>query len=969
MAKVVPLASAKAFLDALEKSSLLSADEVVSLRTSSGDDGDPRLIARDLVRDNKLTKWQAGQLLHGFYQLIVGKYKLMDQLGTGEMGRVYLGEHAQLARKVSLKILSRKYTANPEILKKVLEDGRQAAALDHRNLSHVFDVNSEDDRYYLVTEYVEGKDLGKLVEASGATSPAQASDIVRQAAEGLEYAHSKGVNHGDLKPSNLIVDASGIVKILDLGLARLTESSPAVNADESTEVATLAAQSYHAPEQASQRMVSPLVDIYSLGGILFYLLSGKSPLGGVKSAQEVKDACPAANDELAELCASMLAEDPADRPQSAQEVIAGLAAAVRAKPKPVAKEDKKSAKQKKPLVAKPLVAKPLEIPFPTAAAPKSIPLPKESSANDLGDISLDDANMVEQPPPAAEEAFSSDEEASNGESVTDDPFAGFTLETKRKKTKPAAKPAAEPVAAPAAAAPAAVPQEEAAPAPIKAGKKPSMAIVIGVGIGGGVLILALGVTVLVWAMTRGKPVDKTAIAKVENKQKDATTPPEEANPEANPELNPEANPTVEPPSTVPTKGPEKTTPATTPEGPKTTVPMPMPGAGDPTKAGNPPMPMPMTPVTTPAPMPMPPKPEPVKPAPMPEPMVPIGDPFVGFAKVVTLPPLEEKGKALPDATKPLLLGAVKLPPKALCLINLKGGENAIATSAKQKFVLEAGNNGTAERDWDFKLVTEGGGTPVTVATLALQNDQLNFQWTDDATKQLTAAPYLCNCALTMSAGMGSHVLALRQPITGEPLKIDLEKPMSAKFKIDYPPNPKQIVIQLGPPEGPFPKFKFEKQELTAKTDNTMFMTGPGDDVMLMHFKMVSNMSGPLLKIDALSNYQIHGMNKPEKYVKAKMNRLLSDAEAASRQALLQQQQVNANINQIAPDRRAQAEAEMKKLVEDTAMQKAQAEQLMRLIKDVQGEGKLHFHIYYEADTETKVDLVSTGAAPPMAAAP
>lgn len=956
MAKVVPLASAKAFLDALEKSGLLNAGDVTSLRTVSSDDSDPRLIARDLVRDSKLTKWQAGQLLHGFYQLVVGKYKLMDQLGSGEMGRVYLGEHAQLARKVSLKILSRKYTANPEVLKKVLEDGRHAAALDHRNLSHVFDVNSEDDRYYLVTEYVEGKDLAKLVEASGATSPAQASDIVRQAAEGLEYAHGKGVNHGDLKPSNLIVDASGVVKILDLGLARLTESSPPANVGESTEVATLAAQSFHAPEQASKKLVSPLVDIFSLGGILFYLLSGKPPMGGVKSARDVKDACPAANDELAELCARMLAEDPAKRPQSAQEVIVGLEEATRAKPKPAAKDDKKSAKQKKPLVAKPLVAKPLEIPFPTAAvaAPKSIPLPAESSANNFADISLDDANMVEQPPPAAEETVGFEDESAANDTASDDPFAGFTLETKRKKPKPAAKPAPEPAAAAVAAAPVApAPQAEAAPAPIKPGKKPSMAIVIGVGIGGGVLILALFGSVLFWAMTRGKPVDKTAIAKAENKQNETTTPPEEANPEANPEMNPEANPTVEPPGTVPTKGPEKTTPAPTPEGPKTTVPMPMP---------MPPVPMPM-------PMPMPPKPEPVKPAPMPEPMVPIGDPFVGFAKVVTLPPLEEKGKALPDATKPLLLGAIKLPPKALCLINLRGGENAIATSAKQTFVMEAANNGTAERDWDFKLVTEGGGTPVTVAKLSLQNDQLNFQWTDDATKQLTAAPYLCNCALMMSAGMGSHVLALRQPITGDPLTIDLEKAMSAKFKIDYPPNPKQIVIQLGPPEGPFPKFKFEKSELTAKNDNTMFMTGPGDDVMLLHFKMVSSMNGPLLKIDALSNYQVHGMTKPEKYIKAKMSRLAGDADMASKQALLQQQQVNANINQIPADRRAQAEAEMRKRVEDTATYKTQAEQLIQLVKEIQGAGKLHFHIYYEADTETKIDLVSTGAAPPVAAAP
>ncbi|MCE9525533.1 MAG: hypothetical protein K8R36_05715, partial [Planctomycetales bacterium] len=199
-------------------------------------------------------------------------------------------------------------------------------------------------------------------------------------------------------------------------------------------------------------------------------------------------------------------------------------------------------------------------------------------------------------------------------------------------------------------------------------------------------------------------------------------------------------------------------------------------------------------------------------------------------------------------------------------------------------------------------------------------------------------------------------------------KIDLEKAMSAKFKIDYPPNPKQIVIQLGPPEGSFQKFAFEKAELTAKNDNTIFKTGPGDDVKLLHFKLISSMSGPLLKIEAQSNYQIHGMPKPEKYVKAKMNKLIPDTEAASQAAMQQQAQVNANINQIPPDRRAQAEAEMKKLVENTATQKTQAVMLRDLVKDLQGDGKIHFRIFYEADTETKVELVSTGAAPPMAPA-
>lgn len=970
MAKVVPLANAKAFLDALEKSGLVGEGDLKSLRSSRGEDNDPKLVARELVKDGKLTKWQAGQLLHGFHQLMVGKYKMMDQLGSGEMGRVYLGEHAQLARKVSLKILSRKYTANPEILKKVLDDGRKASALDHRNLSHVFDVNSEDERYYLVTEFVEGKDLKQLVEGSGGISPTQAIEIVRQAAEGLEYAHGQGVIHGDLKPSNLIVDASGIVKIRDLGLARLTESSPAPG-DESTEVATLAAQSFHAPEQASKREVSPLVDIYSLGAIFFYLLTGKPPLGGVNKAQDVKSLCPAVSDEAAEICAKMLAEDPAARPQTAKQVVVGLDVAARGKPKLAAKEEKRTsgekpqAKQKKPLVAKAL-----EIPFPTqpgalADVPK-IPLTADRIEKTSVVESIPEPSIPSAPPliPVVSET------PNPSETVADDPFGGFSLETKRKRPKPPAEAAAIP--APAAASTAPAKPASDAPMPARSGNKPSMGIVIGAGIGGGVLILALGMIALFWALSRGgKTPDKAAIAKAEEKKSATGTPAGEKDPEVNPELNPEENPKVETPAV--TKTPEKTTPGTkTPanEGPKTTVPMPNPGPTDPVNTGvKPPMttPMPMPPVPMPKPEPV--KPEPVKPMPMPEPTVPIGNPFVGFAKIVSLPPLEEKGTPVADATKPKVLGTIKIPAKALCLVNLKGGENAISLNAKQKFVMEAGNNGTSIRDWEFKIVTEGNNTPVIVAKLALESDQLSFQWTEEAAKQIakapySSAPYLCNCILSMSAGDGSHLLALREPITGEPMKVDLEKPMSAKYSIEYPPRAKQIAVQLGPPEGAFPKFKFEKPEISAK-DSTVFMTGAADDALILQFSMTTALSAKNLVIQAKPQYKIFGMTQPKPWLKVTLSQLTSGADQAVQVAGQNQAELARNLT-IAAAERPVLEARLKKDMEDAALQKAQVAQLQTMAKELQGQGKIHFRIYYDADPDIKVELVSTGAAPPMA---
>ena len=138
------------------------------------------------------------------------------------------------------------------MLKRFLDEAR-AFALEHRNLSHVYDVNQGGDQYYIVMEYVEGQNLQSLVEKAGKLPIAEALDYVRQTAEGLAHAHEHGVVHGDLKPSNLVLDVSRTVKILDIGQARLAES-PATPSekDETTETASLAAAIHHAPEQRGQ---------------------------------------------------------------------------------------------------------------------------------------------------------------------------------------------------------------------------------------------------------------------------------------------------------------------------------------------------------------------------------------------------------------------------------------------------------------------------------------------------------------------------------------------------------------------------------------------------------------------------------------------------------------------------------------------------------------------------------------------
>src|SRR5215208_4341320 len=189
MATLSPVASTETFLEALDKSGLLSAEKLAAARQTAAKTADPKLLARDLVRNGTLTKWQASQLLHGFHTLTVGKFKLLDQLGSGEIGRVYLAEHAQIGRRHTLKVLAKRHMSNPEVVKKFLADATHACGLDHRNISHVYDVNQDGDRCYMVMEYVEGEDLQRLVDRRGKLPVPEALELIRQAAEGLAHAH------------------------------------------------------------------------------------------------------------------------------------------------------------------------------------------------------------------------------------------------------------------------------------------------------------------------------------------------------------------------------------------------------------------------------------------------------------------------------------------------------------------------------------------------------------------------------------------------------------------------------------------------------------------------------------------------------------------------------------------------------------------------------------------------------------
>ena len=158
------------------------------------------MLARRLAAKGLLTRWQVSQLLRGRETLRFGNYKLCEEIGRGPYGRVFLAEHIQLHRAVTIKILTRRLTRDKTVLDRFLEEAGRAARLSHPNVAHVLDIDSARDRYYMVMEYVPGEDLERLIQRNGRLSPAAVSDYLLQAARGIHSAHQAGVVHGDLSP-------------------------------------------------------------------------------------------------------------------------------------------------------------------------------------------------------------------------------------------------------------------------------------------------------------------------------------------------------------------------------------------------------------------------------------------------------------------------------------------------------------------------------------------------------------------------------------------------------------------------------------------------------------------------------------------------------------------------------------------------------------------------------------------------
>lgn len=330
-------------IDCLRKSRLVADARLSALLGDLGDvtGREPRDLAQSLIRRGALTAWQASQLLSGKWRgfhIGGGKYRLMDLLGAGGMGKVYLCEHARMQRLVALKILPTDRLGDPECLERFEREARAAGMLDHPNLVRAFDLDRDGDLHFLVMEYVDGSSLHRVVAKTGPLSPARACHYIHQAAEGLQYAHATaGLVHRDVKPGNILVDRAGTVKVLDMGLSRFLREAEGTITHRHDRNSILGTADYLAPEQGDNSAdVDIRADIYSLGATFYFLLTGRAAFEGGSVAQKIhrhqtqspaplRSLRPEIPRELEAIVSRMMAKKPEHRYQEPAEVAAALA--------------------------------------------------------------------------------------------------------------------------------------------------------------------------------------------------------------------------------------------------------------------------------------------------------------------------------------------------------------------------------------------------------------------------------------------------------------------------------------------------------------------------------------------------------------------------------------------------------------------------------------------------------------------
>jgi len=952
------------FLAILEKSRLVSASGLQQIRKATAESADAKAVARFLIQRGILTRFQATQLLAGRHALQLGPYQLRDRIVSGGTGAVYAAQSAETKQFVTLKVLPGKLLTQEGVAGQLKQQAAKSKSLEHPHLCRATQLGKEGEQYYLIMEAAEGQGLRQRVEADGPLPFDTAAKMIQQAAAALSAAHAGGVVHGDITPDHLVCGDDDRIKLVDVGTAGLNPA--AASAD------------YAAPEVGGESPPTPASDVYSLGGTLYFLLTGKPPFPEgtaeekrAKHRQElpasVLELRPDAPPELMKLTIRMMAKEPDKRIESAAAVVAGIDAWLATQTESAGsgeaagQDDESLTDASDEDATDPDVDRALAEAMAAANFDDELyePPPEAGAAAAAGAGSSAAAGAVEDAGSADDllaEALAAsefDHEIEDDEKAdkrkkrlggvtgtNDDAFNDIPLQKEEEEPEESE------------------PEEEQPAGGTKifgldvskllgtggdpddpAAKKEKLIVTAAAG-----GLIAVVVILLVWMyilpMFFGDDRPKRRPSGPPVAVNDPPTPPDGTDtptPEDGTDTDPDGTDPdgtdpdgTDPDGTEPTDGTE-TPPENGTETPPTdgTETPPTGGTGTPPEDGTPEDPggAPTDPVTPPA------------------------NPFAALATSVDLPDL--------SSSDLLTLGPVDAAAEAECTATLIGSE--VGAVAGASFTMQ--DMGVSEKGhaWIVSMTVDGA-EPKTVGQFLLKEGELAFQWARGMETNEDARA-LRQLGLKMQSGANAHVLALKTPFFADPIVADFQRGvMRALFDLGWTGDQEALMVEITSFEGEFPahEFKGDKRTMKAAGDSAFVFFGDGDDKTLALKAEVSLTPKLQLVLSPIFKVKTEAKSLPFNASNAQrvgtgIARDLQDKKE-SLEALQTREKETSSASEAERLRTAIAKREAE--VADLELAFNQMKKLSEFAIAVHDKGKIHYRVYYQVGDD-QVDLART----------